>query len=130
MVYLRGGWDGSSEPAVAIVGTRRPSAYGLDVAGGLGEALGGAGVVVISGLAQGIDRAAHAGALRRGGRTVAVLGCGVDVVYPAEHHTLMEMMLTHGGVVSGVLMGVHSARQRFPLRNRLISRDGAGGRGR
>jgi DNA processing protein len=121
VVYLRGAWDGSFEPAVAIVGTRRPSAYGLDVAGGLGEALGEAGVVVISGLARGIDRAAHAGALRRGGKTVAVLGCGVDIVYPREHRTLMEAMLSRGGVVSEAPMGVRPERQRFPLRNRLIS---------
>jgi len=121
VVYLRGAWDGSPEPAVAIVGTRRPSPYGLDVAGGLAEVLGEAGVVVISGLARGIDRAAHAGALRRGGRTVAVLGCGVDVVYPREHRTLMEAMLTRGGVVSEVPMGLPPERWRFPLRNRLLS---------
>lgn len=96
VVYMRGRWNGSPEPAVAVVGTRRPSAYGLDVAAGLGEVLGGAGVVVISGLARGIDRAAHAGALMRDGRTVAVLGCGVDVVYPPEHRTLIEAMLPHG----------------------------------
>src|SRR4029077_3920249 len=121
VLYLRGSWDGAPDPAVAIVGTRRPSPYGLDVAGGLGEALGEAGVVVISGLARGIDRAAHAGALRRGGKTVAVLGCGVDIVYPREHRTLMEAMLSRGGVVSEAPMGVRPERQRFPLRNRLIS---------
>jgi hypothetical protein len=70
------------------LGTCRPSPYGLDVAGGLGEGLGEAGVVVISGLARGIDRAAHSGALRRGGKTVAVMGCGVDIVYLGEHRTL------------------------------------------
>ncbi len=121
VLYLRGAWDGSPEPAVAIVGTRCPSAYGLDVAGGLAEVLGEAGVVVISGLARGIDRAAHAGVLRRGGRTVAVLGCGVDIVYPREHRTLMEAMLTRGGVVSEVPLGVRPEPRRFPLRNRLIS---------
>ncbi len=121
VLYLRGRWDGEPDPAVAIVGTRPPSAYGLDVAGSLGEALGGGGVVVIRGLARGIDQAAHAGALRQGGRTVAVLGCGVDVVYPPEHRTLMEAMLTHGGAVSEVPMGVDPRPQQFPLRNRLIS---------
>jgi DNA processing protein len=121
VLYLRGAWDGSPEPAVAIVGTRRPSTYGLDVAGGLAEVLGGAGVVVISGLARGIDRAAHAGVLRRDGRTVAVLGCGVDVVYPREHRTLMEAMFTRGGVVSEVPLGAPPEPWRFPLRNRLIS---------
>ena len=121
VVYLRGAWGGPAEPVVAIVGTRRPSPYGLDVAGGLGEALGEAGVVVVSGLARGIDRAAHAGGLRGGGRTVAMLGCGVDVAYPPEHRTLMEAMLTAGGVVSEVPMGVPPTPKRFPLRNRLIS---------
>ena len=121
VVYVRGRWEGSAGRTVAIVGTRRPSGYGLDVAGSLGEVLGEAGVVVISGLARGIDQAAHAGALRRGGTTVAVLGCGVDVVYPREHRPLMEAMLARGGVVSEVPMGVPPAPQRFPLRNRLIS---------
>jgi DNA processing protein len=121
VLYVRGGWDGGTERSVAIVGTRRPSPYGVDVAGGLGEVLGGAGVMVISGLARGIDRAAHAGALRGGGTTLAVLGCGVDVVYPPEHRHLMEAMLTRGAVVSEVPMGVPPAPQRFPLRNRLIS---------
>jgi len=121
VLYLRGGWCGDPDPAVAIVGTRHPSAYGLDVAGSLGESLGGAGVVVVSGLARGIDQAAHAGALRQRGRTIAVLGCGVDVVYPPEHRTLMEAMLRDGGVVSEVPMGTHPRPQRFPLRNRLIS---------
>lgn len=121
VLYVRGGWDGSAGRAVAIVGTRRPSAYGLDVAGGLGEVLGEAGVVVISGLARGIDQAAHAGALRGGGTTVAVLGCGVDVVYPPEHRPLMEAMLAQGAAVSEVPMSVPPAPQRFPLRNRLIS---------
>lgn len=76
---------------------------------------------MISGLARGIDQAAHGGALRGGGTTLAVLGCGVDVVYPPEHRHLMEAMLTNGAVVSEVPMGVPPAPQRFPLRNRLIS---------
>jgi DNA processing protein len=121
VLYVRGSWDGSAGRAAAIVGTRRPSAYGLEVAGGLGEVLGEAGVVVISGLARGIDQAAHAGALRGGGKTVAVLGCGVDVVYPREHGPLMEAMLARGAVISEVPMGVPPVPQRFPLRNRLIS---------
>ncbi|TMI78941.1 MAG: DNA-protecting protein DprA [Bacillati bacterium ANGP1] len=120
VLYLRGSYR-APEPAVAVVGTRSPSAYGLDVAGALGEVLGGAGVVVVSGLARGVDAAAHAGALRQGGSTVAVLGCGVDVVYPREHRSLMEAMLARGGIVSEAPMGVPPRRQQFPLRNRLIS---------
>jgi DNA processing protein len=121
VVYLCGRWEGVRGPAVAIVGTRRPSSYGVNVAAGLEAALGRAGVIVVSGLARGIDRAAHEGALRAGGVTVAVLGCGVDVVYPPEHGTLMETMLTRGGVVSEVPMRMPPRPQQFPLRNRLVS---------
>src|SRR5262249_35697708 len=112
VVYVRGGWDGGTGRSVAIGGTRRPSPYGVGGGEGLGAVLGGAGVMVISGLARGIDRAAHAGALRGGGTTLAVLGCGVDVVYPPEHRHLMEAMLAKGAVVSEVPMGVHPAPQR------------------
>src|SRR5207237_9528602 len=93
--------DGGAGPAAAIVGTRRPSPDGVNVARTLGEALGRAGAVVVSGLARGIDRAAHEGALREDGMTVAVLGCGIDVVYPPEHRSLMEAMLARGGVKIG-----------------------------
>jgi len=121
VVYLRGAWTGGAEPAVAIVGTRRASVYGLGIASALGEVLGGAGVVVISGLARGIDRAAHAGALRAGGATVGVLGCGVDVMYPGEHRSLMEAMQHAGGVMAELPMGTQPRAQQFPPRNRLIS---------
>lgn len=119
VVYVRGSWDGSACRAVAIVGTRRPSPYGRGSKSRRGA--GEAGVVVISGLARGIDQAAHVGVLRRGGTTVAVLGCGVDVAYLSEHRHLMEAMLARGAAVSEAPMGVHPAPQRFPLRNRLIS---------
>jgi len=121
VVYLRGRWEGTAGPAAAIVGTRRPSPYGVNVARTLGEALGRAGAVVVSGLARGIDRAAHEGALREDGMTVAVLGCGIDVVYPPEHRSLIEAMLARGGVVSEVPIGMRPRPQQFPPRNRLIS---------
>ncbi len=135
VVYVRGAWAvgsparasacGSGEsgtpPAVAVVGTRRASAYGLGIAEALGEVLGGAGVVVVSGLARGVDRAAHGGALRAGGVTVGVVGCGVDVVYPADHRSLMEAMQHRGGVASELPMGTPPRAQQFPPRNRLIS---------
>jgi DNA processing protein len=121
VLYLRGGWSEGAEPAVAVVGTRRASAYGLGVARALGELLGSAGVVVVSGLARGIDREAHAGALRAGGMTVGVLGCGVDVVYPGEHRSLMEAMMQRGAVVAEVPLGTRPRPQQFPPRNRLIS---------
>ncbi len=121
VLYIRGAWSGGPQPAVAVVGTRRASAYGLGVAVVLGEMLGRAGAVVVSGLARGIDRAVHGGALRAGGATVGVLGCGVDVAYPAEHHSLMEAMLRAGAVLAEVPLGTPPRVQQFPRRNRLIS---------
>ncbi len=121
VIYLRGAWSGGPQPAVAVVGTRRASAYGLGVATALGEMLGRVGAVVVSGLARGIDRAAHEGALRAGGATVGVLGCGVDVTYPAEHRSLMEAMQRAGAVVAEVPLGTPPRVQQFPRRNRLIS---------
>ena len=121
VVYVRGAWRDGPEPVVAIVGTRRASAYGVTVAGALGEILGCAGIVVISGLARGIDAAAHMGVLRTGGVTVGVLGCGVDVVYPSEHRSLMLAMQQRGAVIAEVPMGTRPRKQQFPRRNRLIS---------
>ncbi len=121
VLYVRGAWSGGSGPGVAIVGTRRASAYGLSIARHLGEVLAGAGAVVISGLARGIDRAAHVGALRVGGITVGVLGCGVDVAYPPEHRALIEGMQRTGAVVAELPMGTPPRPQQFPPRNRLVS---------
>ncbi len=121
VVYVRGRWPGGAGPAVAVVGTRRATPYGLGVAGSLGESLGASGAVVVSGLARGIDGAAHAGALRAGGVTVGVLAGGVDVVYPPEHRSLMEAMQARGALVSEAPMGAHPDRRQFARRNRLIS---------
>ena len=121
VVYLPGRWDGTAGPAAAIVGTRGPSPYRVNVARALGEAVGRAGTVVVSGLARGIDRAAHEGALREDGMTVAVLGCGIDVVYPPEHRSLIEAMLARGGVVSEVPIGMRPRPQQLPPHDRLIS---------
>jgi DNA processing protein len=121
VLYIRGAWREGPEPVVAVVGTRRASAYGLGIAGALGEILAGAGATVVSGLARGIDGAAHTGVLRAGGVTVGVLGCGVDVVYPPEHRRLMETMQQRGALVSEVPIGTQPRRQQFPRRNRLIS---------
>jgi DNA processing protein len=122
VVYIRGAaeWDG--RPAVAIVGTRRATPYGLGVAERLAEAIAAKGVQIISGLARGIDGAAHRGALRSGGRTVGVLGCGVDLVYPPEHRSLMEAMIRAGGAaMAEAPMGTPPGPGLFPARNRLIS---------
>jgi DNA processing protein len=108
-------------PAVAIVGARACSAYGTHVARLLGRELAAAGLVVVSGLARGVDSAAHRGALEAGGTTVAVLGCGVDRDYPAVHAELARRIAESGLVVSEYPPGVDPAPWRFPARNRIIA---------
>jgi DNA processing protein len=108
-------------PAVAIVGSRAASPYGLSVAGQLAGELSAAGVVVVSGLARGIDSAAHRGALDAGGATVAVLGSGVDVIYPPEHASLARDIARSGAVVSELVPGTPPLARFFPQRNRIIS---------
>jgi DNA processing protein len=108
-------------PAVAIVGARSCSAYGADVARVLGRELAAAGLVVVSGLARGIDGQAHRGALDAGGATVAVLGCGIDRDYPAAHAELAARIAESGLVVSEYAPGVEPAPWRFPARNRIIA---------
>src|SRR5438128_8686676 len=114
----RGGWPPPEGPGVAIVGSRRPSPYGEAVAEQLGLELARVGVVVVSGLALGIDAAAHRGALNGGGITVAVMGTGVDLVYPAAHTALAEAILSGGGaLVSQFPDGTAPRRHNFPARN-------------
>ena len=110
-----------SRAAVAIVGARACSPYGAEVARLLGRELAAAGLVVVSGLARGVDGAAHRGALDAGGSTVAVLGCGIDRDYPAAHAGLAREIGEHGLVVSEYAPGVEPAPWRFPARNRLIA---------
>jgi DNA processing protein len=122
-LYLRGGAeeDVLRRPAVAIVGARACSHYGSQVARRLGRELAGAGLVVVSGLARGIDAEAHRGALEAGGVTVGVLGCGIDRDYPAAHAELARRIREHGLVVSEYEPGVEPAPWRFPARNRIIA---------
>ena len=108
-------------PAVAIVGARSCSAYGANVARLLGRELAAAGLVVVSGLARGVDGHAHRGALEAGGLTVAVLGCGIDRDYPAAHAELAARIAERGLVVSEYAPGVEPAPWRFPARNRIIA---------
>lgn len=108
-------------PAVAIVGSRKCSVTGLDAARELGRALGERGVCVVSGLALGIDAAAHEGALEAGGPTVGVLGCGIDVVYPRRNRELFGEVKTSGAVVSEYYLGEAPLAWRFPARNRIIA---------
>jgi DNA processing protein len=107
--------------AVAVVGTRRASPYGLRMAEQFSRELAARGVTVVSGMAAGVDAAAHRAVVEAGGRTIAVLGCGVDVVYPPENEALMGQIARHGCVVSQFPMGVQPARGHFPYRNRIIS---------
>jgi DNA processing protein len=106
---------------VAVVGARACSAYGTTVARALGRSLGEAGAVVVSGLARGIDAAAHRGALDAGAPTIAVLGCGIDRDYPAAHAELSRAIRTTGLVLSEYGPGVEPAPWRFPARNRIIA---------
>ncbi len=114
----RGRWPPPAGPRVAIVGSRRPSPYGEAVAEQLAADLARSGVVVVSGLALGIDAAAHRGALNGGGTTVAVMGTGVDIVYPAAHSRLADDILAGGGaLISQFPDGTVPRRQNFPARN-------------
>jgi len=114
----RGRWPPPDGPRVAIVGSRRPSPYGEAVAEQLAADLARAGVIVISGLALGCDAAAHRGALSGGGMTIAVMGTGVDIVYPAAHFRLAEEILAAGGaLVSQFPNGSLPRRHNFPARN-------------
>ncbi len=117
--------DGLIEPqdrrAVAIVGARQATPYGLRITETLARELSGAGFTIISGLARGIDAAAHRAAMDAGGRTIAVLGCGLDVDYPPEHARLREEIAGHGAVLTEFPAGTPPKPSHFPQRNRIIS---------
>lgn len=122
VLWVRGDRGLLSQPAIAVVGTRAPSAYGSGMAEMLSRDLAARRMVILSGMARGIDTAAHKGALSAGGRTVAVWGTGIDVVYPKENKRLAEeIILASGTIVSEQPMGTFPAPQNFPLRNRIIS---------
>jgi DNA processing protein len=121
LLVVRGDVGCLAAPLVAIVGARRASPYGVGAARRLARQLAGLGFGVVSGLAWGIDAAAHRGALEAGGRTIGVLGCGADRIYPREHAALAEQMTARGAVVSELPPGAEPRKHHFPLRNRLIS---------
>ncbi len=106
---------------MCIVGTRQATPYGLHAAEKFGRELAARGITVVSGMAMGIDTAAHRGAISAGGRTIAILGCGVDVVYPSRNRELMEDIIRHGCVLSQFAMGMQPSKGHFPYRNRIIS---------
>jgi len=121
ILFYRGDPAVASAPAVAVVGTRRSSPYGERMARAFARDLAARGIAVVSGLARGIDSAAHRGALEAGGATTAVLGCGVDVIYPAVNAPLQREIADKGVVLSEFLPGVRPLAGHFPARNRIIS---------
>ena len=121
LLYVRGRIEKRDEWAVAVVGTRRASVYGKETARMIATGLAGAGVTVVSGMARGIDTAAHRTCLDADGRTVAVLGCGVDVVYPRENARLAAEIAEKGALVSEYALGTPPEASNFPPRNRIIS---------
>ncbi len=120
-LHVRGEVTVGDALAIAIVGARRASPYGLEVAERFAFDLAARGVTIVSGLARGIDTAAHRGALAAGGRTIAVLGCGIDVVYPPENARLMRQIEAQGAVLSQFAPGTPPLAYNFPTRNRTLA---------
>ncbi|MHB1021129.1 MAG: DNA-processing protein DprA [Acidobacteriaceae bacterium] len=122
MLWVRGDASLLQRPGIAVVGTRHPSPYGLGMAEMLSRDLASRRLVILSGMARGVDTAAHKGALEAGGKTVAVWGTGIDVIYPKENKKLAEQILAGGGaIVSEYPLGTFPAPQNFPIRNRILS---------
>jgi DNA processing protein len=119
--YIKGEIKDEDKYAVAIVGSRAPTNYGLQIAEKMGHKIAAYGLTVVSGMARGIDAASHRGALRAKGRTIAVLGSGIDVPYPPENTGLMNVISSSGAVISEFPLGTKPNRENFPRRNRIIS---------
>ena len=121
VLYIRGEYLPDDLFAVSIVGTRRVTQYGRQITEEISAFLAANGITVISGLARGVDAIAHQSALKAGGRTIAVLGSGVDKIYPPEHRALAEQMLERGAIISDYAPGTPPDASNFPPRNRIIS---------
>ena len=121
MLYVRGDTQVLNSPSLSIVGTRRPTVYGSQMAERMGRDLAVRGLTIVSGLARGIDAIAHQGATAVGGRAIGVLGTGIDVCYPKENKKLYEKVLERGAIVSEFPTGSHPAPENFPVRNRIIA---------
>jgi DNA processing protein len=122
VLWVRGDAKLLERPGIAVVGTRQPTPYGLGMAEMLSRDLANRRMTILSGMARGVDSAAHKGALDAGGKTVAVWGTGIDVVYPKENKKLAERIVASGGaIVSELPLGTFPAPQNFPLRNRILS---------
>jgi len=121
LLYVKGSLWEDGENGIGVVGTRTASQYGRWVAERFGEDLARVGVTVVSGMARGIDSCAHRGAIKGGGKTVAVLGCGLDIIYPPENQKLYEQIAENGAVISEFPIGTEPVSAYFPRRNRIIS---------
>lgn len=121
VIFVRGEILKEDEVSVAIIGTRGATVYGKEIARDFAGRFVDCGVTVVSGMARGIDTQAHWGALKNGGRTIAVLGCGVDICYPPENRKLMEEIIKNGAVISEFTLNTPPLAQNFPKRNRIIS---------
>lgn len=122
VLYVRGNPEVLAQPGIAMVGTRHPTPYGSGMAERLACDLAAQGLVIISGMARGVDTASHRGAIAAKGKTVAVFGTGVDVIYPKENSRLSEQILALGGaLISEFAMGMFAAPQNFPIRDRILS---------
>ena len=127
ILFVKGSVEVLAQPGIAMVGTRHPTPYGSGMAERLSTDLAARGLVIISGLARGIDTASHRGAVAAKGKTVAVLGTGIDVMYPKENTRLTEQIVAMGGaLISEFPVGTFPAPQNFPIRNRIISGMSAG----
>jgi len=121
-LWIRGDVSQLARPGIAVVGTRQPSPYGAGMAELLSRDLANRRMVILSGMARGVDTAAHKGAIEAGGKTVAVWGTGIDVIYPKENKKLAEQIVATGGtIVSEYPLGTFPAPQNFPIRNRILS---------
>jgi DNA processing protein len=121
LLYVRGELREEDEWSIAVVGTRRATIYGREVTERIVSDLARSKLTIVSGLARGIDSIAHRSALKAGGRTIAVFGCGLDVVYPAENLKLAQEIMAHGALVSEHHLGVKPKAENFPRRNRIMS---------
>lgn len=121
VLFIRGTIDSADERALAVVGTRKATKYGRDAAYDICYQLANSGITIISGMAHGIDQAAHMGAIDAGGRTIAVLGTGVDICYPRDHSELGQKIMRQGMLISEFAMGTNPLSNNFPRRNRIVS---------
>jgi len=121
MLYVRGDPQILNLPSISIVGTRKPTLYGTQLAQRLGRDLAARGLVIVSGMARGIDAIGHQGAMAANGRAIGVLGTGIDICYPKENKKLYEKVLERGAIIGEFPLGTHPAPENFPVRNRIVA---------